>query len=172
MPLNISSGLDWLVYLTTTFVYFALRMTKLGRWRWYDHENEVGLEESQKTEDRIGIHRNETRSTGSAAWRVSLEMRYTNRIHRNETRSTGSAGTLKITWFPIVCHTGNCRLGKVQVRQAWRHLSRGDGLARQRLQLGLKILVSPRPKETVVPISRYILHAWDRPDHPLIVCPF
>ena len=65
--------IDWLVYLTTTFLYFAPRLTKLGRWRWYDHDYEGGLEESQKTEDTIGIHRNETRSTGSAAWRVSLE---------------------------------------------------------------------------------------------------
>ena len=58
------------------------------------------MEERQKTEDTIGIHRNETRSTRSVAWEEKSkprDMRYTNRIHQIETRSTGSAGELKIT---------------------------------------------------------------------------
>ena len=54
-------------------MHVALRLAKRVDEGDNDYDDEGGLEESQKTEDTIGIHRNETRSTGSAAWRVSLE---------------------------------------------------------------------------------------------------
>ena len=68
-------------------MHVALRLAKWVEEGDNDYDDEGGLEESQKTEDTIGIYRNETRSTGSAAWEERSkprDMRYTNIIHKKD----------------------------------------------------------------------------------------
>ena len=67
------------------------------------------------------------------------------RLHRNETRSTGSAGKKELD--PNYCHHWDCGLGKAQVRQAWGHLAGvWNVLPRWRLQPGFTLWFPPDPR--------------------------
>ena len=106
--------------------HFSARslLAKLGRWGWW-----WGWGWLERKARRHQIHQKdyiEIRPEAPGVWTKDL-----------------------INFIPIYCHHWDCRLGPVQVRQAWEYLRGGGGwnvLVGGRLQLGLRFWFPPDPR--------------------------